>query len=188
MVGLDFWSHLHLCFLCLALHFPAHQLEKWLSVDSLSEESSFLAVAFLFLQAREELQELALEHHIELHEDDVAEVPQEEYQGLPPSDGVIKEEEDKDNECDGVEGGVTDKGPGGELKSFSTGKGTSSDDKENVEDGAADDGSDANVGDGDEDANDGGEEFGSRSSGCHESCSCHIVTDPPPGKSESESC
>ena len=153
-------------------------------MGSLSVEPALLRLPFLalLLQAREQLQELALELLVELHKDDVAEVPEEEYQGLPPLDGVVEEEEDKDDEGDGVEGGVPDEGPGSQLEGFSTGEGTGSDDKENIEDGAAYDGSDPDVGDGDEDADDGGEEFGGRASCRHESCTRHVVTDPPPGK------
>jgi len=43
------------------------------------------------------------------------------------------------------------------------------DHEEDVEDGRADDGADADVGEGDEDADDGGEEFGRGTSGRHES-------------------
>ena len=72
----------------------------------------------LLLQAGEHLEELALEHHVELHEDDVAEVPEEEDQGLVPLDLVVQEEDDEDNEGDGVEGGVTDEWPGGQLEGW----------------------------------------------------------------------
>merc|ERR1719309_1195753 len=63
---------------------------------------------------------------------------------------------------------------------FSAGKGTGGDDEENVEHGAADDCSDSHVGDGDEDADDGGEELWRRSAGRHEGGTGYIVADPPP--------
>ena len=177
-------DHLHLGLVCFALHLATHQSQQRLSAVSLGVEPALLAVPLvtLLLQAGEHLEELALEHHVELHEDDVAEVPEEEYQRLIPLDGVVEEEDDENDEGDGVEGGVSYERPGRQLEGFSAGKGTGGDDEEDVEHGAPHDCSDSHVGDGDEDADDGGEELWRRSAGRHEGGAGNIVADPPPGE------
>ena len=69
------------------------------------------------LKVGENFKELRLEGRVELHEDDVGEVPEEKDEGLPPLDDVVEEEDDEDDEGNGVEGDVSDKGPGGQLQS-----------------------------------------------------------------------
>ena len=125
-------DHLHLGLVCFALHLATHQSQQRLSAVSLGVEPALLAVPLvtLLLQAGEHLEEFALEHHVELHEDDVAEVPKEEYQRLIPLDGVVEEEDDENDEGDGVEGGVSYERPGRQLEGFSAGKGTGGDDEE----------------------------------------------------------
>ena len=60
---------------------------------------------------------------------------------------------------------------------LSWGKGTGCYHKENIEDGRADDGADADIADGDEDANDGGEELGGWAAGRHHRGAGHIRRD-----------
>ena len=64
------------------------------------------------------------------------------------------------------------------LECLFGGESAGGDDKENVEYSRADDGADANVVLGDEHADDGGEQLGSRTTSCHKSGARHIRRHP----------
>lgn len=111
---------------------------------------------------------------IVLHEHDVADVEEEQDQRLPPVDDVIREEDDEQSEGRTVEADVTEERPPGELQHVVAEQGAHADDKKDVEDGRTDDGANAHVTIGDENADDAGEELGGAAAGGHEGGARHV--------------
>ena len=88
---------------------------------------------------------------------------------------MYQKEENEREERDRVEGAISKERPPGEVEHRLGEERAHPDNEEDVEDGRADDGADADVGEGDEDTDDGGEELGRRTSGRHESGSGYVL-------------
>lgn len=125
--------------------------------------------------------EEALDHSLDIlvpaHEWDVGGVEEEEKCRLPPDDQVVHEEENQGDEADAVEGAITKERPPRQRQERLAEQGAHADDEEDVEDGWADDGADADVVERDEDADDAGEELRGAATCCHEGGAGHVVRD-----------
>ena len=100
-----------------------------------------------------------LDGRVEVHQDDVADVDDDHEEALVPEDLLVDEDEDQDDDGQSVGQTVAgDRVPvDGDLVSGE--ESTDGDDAEDVEDGAADDGADAEVALRHEGSHDVGEEF-----------------------------
>lgn len=127
------------------------------------------------------LVELGLDHlldlTVELHETHIADVAQHQQDALPPQDHVVQEEDDEYDQVQDVEGHISEERPPGQVQHFPGEDCTHADHEEDVEDSWAHNRADAHVAAGDEDTNQGGEEFRGRASRCHEGGPSHIVRD-----------
>ena len=94
---------------------------------------------------REKLLDGSLGADIKLHENHISKVGGEQEEGLPPLDLVVKEEEDEREQRYTVEGTVSEERPPGQVEHRLAEQRAHADDKEDVEDGRADNGADADV-------------------------------------------
>lgn len=114
---------------------------------------------------------------VPLHGEHIESIGQQQQQALPPGNEAIQEEDDEHGQVKDVEGDITEQGPPGEIEDLPREKGAGADNKKDVEDSRAHDGTDTHIAVGDKDANERSEELRGGASGGHEGGPSHILRD-----------
>ena len=109
------------------------------------------------------------------HEHDVADVQQEQDEGLEPLDGLVPEERHQDDEGHEVVARVTEQRPPSELQHLPGEHSAHADDEEHVEHRGADDGAEPDITLRDEGANERREQLGGAAARSHKGGASHIV-------------
>ena len=143
------------------------------AVDQLDEGHAHVAPLLLVLfNAR---CDPYLEALVKGHDGDVDDVHEEQHGGLPHGDlEVVGDENDNHREREAVVRAVARERPPRERQ-VGLGEGAARDDEEHVEDGRADDGTEADVRPGDEEAKEGGSQLGRRAARRHPRRARHVV-------------
>lgn len=114
---------------------------------------------------------------IEFHECHIAGVAHQQADTFPHRDLIIQKEIDEHEQANNIERDVSEQRPPGEVQYLFREQGAHPDDKQDVEDSRAHNGTNAYVTVGDEDSYDRCEELRGRSTCCHEGGPCYIIRD-----------